>query len=54
MAAGSEKRDPLTLLGRWTGLPFLPYEPAFIKRVLDCPRSLRIQGNQGVYINGQL
>jgi len=26
--------DPLTVLGRLTGLPFLPYEAAFIKRVI--------------------
>jgi signal peptidase I len=47
--------DPLTVLGRLTGLPFLPYEPAFIKRVIGLPGDhLRIQANQGVYVNGQL
>jgi signal peptidase I len=49
------KHDPLTVLGRWTGLPFLPYEPAFIKRVVGLPGDhLRIQAGQGVFINGQL
>jgi signal peptidase I len=47
--------DPLTVLGRLTGLPFLPYEPAFIKRVIGLPgEHIRIARNQGVYINGQL
>lgn len=49
------KNDPLTILGRLTGLPFLPYEPAFIKRVIGLPGDhLRIQRGQGVYVNGQL
>jgi signal peptidase I len=47
--------DPLTVLGRWTGLPFLPYEPAFIKRVIGLPgEHIRVARNQGVFINGQL
>lgn len=49
------KHDPLTVLGRLTGLPFLPYEPAFIKRVIGLPGDhIRIQRGAGVYINGQL
>jgi signal peptidase I len=49
------KQDPLTIFGRLTGLPFLPYEPAFIKRVVGLPGDhIRIQHGQGVFINGQL
>jgi signal peptidase I len=49
------KNDPLTVLGRLTGLPFLPYEPAFIKRTIGLPGDhIRIQHGVGVYINGQL
>lgn len=49
------KNDPLTLLGRWTGLPFFPNEPAFIKRVIGLPGDrIRIQHKLGVFINGQL
>ncbi|MBX9689586.1 MAG: signal peptidase I [Candidatus Obscuribacterales bacterium] len=47
--------DPLSVLGRLTGLPFLPYEPAFIKRVVGLPGdTLRVVRGVGVYINGQL
>ena len=47
--------DPLTVLGRWTGLPFLPYEPAFIKRVIGLPGDqIRVQRGVGVFINGEL
>lgn len=47
--------DPLTVLGRLTGLPFLPYEPAYIKRVVGLPGDkIRIQAGVGVYINEQL
>lgn len=47
--------DPLSILGRLTGLPFLPYEPAFIKRVIGLPgEKLRVVKNVGVYINDQL
>jgi signal peptidase I len=47
--------DPLTVLGRLTGLPFLPYEAAFIKRVVGLPGDhIRVARNQGVFINGQL
>lgn len=49
------KNDPLTVMGRLTGLPFLPNEPAFIKRVIGLPGDhIRIQAGVGVYINGQL
>lgn len=47
--------DPRYILGRLTGLPFLPNEPAFIKRVIGLPGdSLRIQRGVGVFINGEL
>lgn len=47
--------DPLTILGRLTGLPFLPYEAAFIKRVIGVPGDhIRIQKGIGVFINGEL
>jgi signal peptidase I len=47
--------DPLTVLGRYTGLPFLPNEPAYIKRVIGLPGDkLRIQRGVGVFINEQL
>jgi signal peptidase I len=49
------KNDPITVLGRLTGLPFLPNEPAFIKRAIGLPGDhIRIAQNQGVFINGQL
>ncbi len=47
--------DPLTILGRLTGLPFLPNEPAFIKRVIGLPgEHVRVVAGQGVYINNVL
>src|SRR5207244_1867265 len=47
--------DPLTVLGRLTGLPFLPYEPAYIKRAIGVPGDeIRIQKGVGVFINNQL
>ncbi len=47
--------DPLSVLGRLTGLPFLPYEPAFIKRVVGLPGDkITVAKGVGVYINGQL
>jgi signal peptidase I len=47
--------DPLTLAGRYTGLPFLPYEAAYIKRVIGLPGDkVRVQRGVGVFINEQL
>ncbi len=47
------KQDPLSILGRLTGLPFLPNDPAFIKRVVGLPGDqIRVQAGMGVYVNG--
>lgn len=47
------KKDPLSILGRLTGLPFLPNDPAFIKRVVGLPGDqIRVQAGVGVYVNG--
>jgi signal peptidase I len=47
--------DPLTVLGRLTGLPFLPNEPAFIKRCIGLPGDhIKVQKGVGVFINGEL
>ncbi|MFN8658008.1 MAG: signal peptidase I [Candidatus Obscuribacterales bacterium] len=44
--------DPATVLGRLTGLPFLPYEPAFIKRVVGLPgEKIKIKRGVGVFID---
>lgn len=46
---------PLAVLGRLTGLPFLPMEPAFIKRVIGLPgEKIRVQNGVGVFIDDQL
>lgn len=46
--------DPRSVLGRLTGLPFLPYEPAFIKRVVGLPgETIKVVKGVGVFINGQ-
>lgn len=43
------------VLGRLTGLPFFPYETAFIKRVIGLPGdNLRITAGQGVFVNEKL
>lgn len=44
--------EPGHVIGRLTGLPFLPYEPAFIKRVIGLPgEKIRIKRGVGVFIN---
>jgi signal peptidase I len=52
---GDLKNDPLTLLGRWTGLPFFPYEKALIKRVIGLPKeTIQVRHGVGVFVNGAL
>ncbi|HEY9773191.1 MAG TPA: signal peptidase I [Planktothrix sp.] len=47
--------DPLTVLGRATGFPFLPYEPAFVKRIIGVEGdTIRIEQGKGVFVNDKL
>ena len=47
--------DPISVFARWTGLPFLPQDDAYIKRVIGLPGDLiEIKANEGVFINGKL
>ena len=47
--------DPLSIFARWTGLPFLPQDDAYIKRVIGLPGDvIEIRKGEGVYINGKL
>ena len=49
------KYNPLSLFARWTGLPFLPQDDAYIKRVIGLPGDLiEIKAREGVFINGKL
>ena len=45
--------DPLSIFARWTGLPFLPQDDAYIKRVIGLPGDvIEIHKGEGVFING--
>ena len=45
--------DPLSIFARWTGLPFLPQDDAYIKRVIGLPgETIEIKEGEGVFING--
>jgi len=47
--------DPISIFARWTGLPFLPQDDAYIKRVVGLPGDqIEIKSGEGVYINGRL
>ena len=47
--------DPLSLFARWTGLPFLPQDDAYIKRVIGLPGDvIEIHKGEGVLVNGML
>ena len=47
--------DPLSIFARWTGLPFLPQDDAYIKRVIGLPGDvIEIHKGDGVLINGKL
>lgn len=47
--------DPLTVFGRLTGLPLLPNEPAYIKRVIGLPLDrIRVRKGVGVFVNDVL
>ena len=47
--------DPVSVFARWTGLPFLPQDDAYIKRVIGLPGdSIEIHKGVGVFINGNL
>ncbi len=49
------KYDPLSIFARWTGLPFLPQDDAYIKRIVGLPGDLiEVKRDEGVYINGRL
>ena len=46
--------DPISLFARLTGLPFLPQDDAYIKRVIGLPGDVvEIRKGEGVYINGK-
>lgn len=46
--------DPLSIFARWTGLPFLPQDDAYIKRVIGLPGDvIEIRKGEGVYVNGK-
>jgi signal peptidase I len=47
--------DIMHLLGRLTGLPIFPYEPAFVKRIIGLPgERIQIVHGEGVFVDGML
>ena len=47
--------DPFSVFARWTGLPFLPQDDAYIKRVIGLPGDvIEIHKGKGVVLNGKL
>lgn len=55
MAGHDLSSEPLTVMGRLTGLPIFPNEIVFIKRIIGLPGdTIEIRSNIGVLVNGKL
>lgn len=53
--AAAQTLDAMHVLGRLTGLPIFPNEPAFIKRIIGVGGdTIRVVPNDGVYVNDKL